>query len=171
MSTCVLRPSVLFGEGDYQLIPSIYTCIAKRETPYVVGDGTNLWDVTYVGNVADAHVLAAENLISSKTAAGEAFFIQNNEPISFREFCLEVWKNFGHVPPFEIHIPQDLAWFLGLVSEWLTWISGSPTTLSRGSVKDACSMRYASGEKARRILGYEARIGIEDGIRRSCQVG
>jgi hypothetical protein len=48
---------------------------------------------------------------------------------------------------------------------------GTPTTLSRGSVKDACSMRYASGQKARRILGYEARIGIEEGLRISCLVG
>lgn len=47
---------------------------------------------------------------------------------------------------------------------------GTPTTLSRGSVKDACSMRYASGEKARRILGYEARFGIEEGLRISCLV-
>ena len=97
MPTCVLRPSVLFGKGDTQLIPPIHACLAKQETPWVVGDGTNLWDVTYVGNVADAHVLAAENLMSSKTATGETFFIQNNEPISFRDFSLEIWKNFGHV--------------------------------------------------------------------------
>jgi sterol-4alpha-carboxylate 3-dehydrogenase (decarboxylating) len=31
-------------------------------------------------------------------------------------------------------------------------------------------MRYASGEKARRILGYEARLGLEEGIRLSCEV-
>ena len=37
-------------------------------------------------------------------------------------------------------------------------------------MKDACSMRYASGEKARRILGYEARIGVEEGLRLSCLV-
>jgi nucleoside-diphosphate-sugar epimerase len=97
MPTCVLRPSVLFGKGDTQLVPPIHACLAKQETPWVVGDGTNLWDVTYVENVADAHVLAAENLMSSKTAAGEIFFIQNNEPIPFRDFTLEVWKNFGHV--------------------------------------------------------------------------
>jgi hypothetical protein len=42
--------------------------------------------------------------------------------------------------------------------------------LSRGSVRDACSMRYASSEKARRILGYEAQIGIEDAIREGCEV-
>lgn len=98
LATCVLRPSVIFGKGDTQLIPSIHACLAKKETPWVVGDGTNLWDTVYVENCADAHVLAAENLLSkAKTAAGEIFFIQNNEPISFREFSLEIWKNFGHV--------------------------------------------------------------------------
>lgn len=49
-------------------------------------------------------------------------------------------------------------------------MSGATTTLSRGSVKDACSTRYANGEKARKVLGYEARVGIEDAIRLSCEV-
>lgn len=137
-----------------------------------MGDGFNLWDVTYVTNVADAHVLAAENLMTAEqTAAGEAFFIQNNEPITFRDFCLAIWAHFGHVPPFEIRIPESLASVLGFVSEWATWLMRTPTTLSRGSVRDACSVRYASGDKARMILAYDARVGIEDGIRLSCEVG
>jgi sterol-4alpha-carboxylate 3-dehydrogenase (decarboxylating) len=170
IKTCALRPSVICGEGDNQLLPSIHACIAKGETPYIIGDGRNLWDVTYVGNIADAHVLAAENLLSTFTAAGEAFFIQNNEPITFRDFSLAVWKHFGHIPPFEIVIPVSLAWLAGLLAEAFTWMSGSPTTLSRGSVRDACSVRYASGGKAGEILGYSPRIGIEEGIRLSCEV-
>jgi len=195
MSTCVLRPSVIFGEGDNQLIPPIHACIAKQETRFRIGSGMNLWDTVYVGNVADAHVLAVENLLSSQSmshtrhangngvgsnlsseaqgegsAAGETFFIQNNEPISFREFSLAVWKEFGHLPPaVEVPIPEGLAWVLGLMAEVFTRISGTPTTLSRGSVMDACAMRYASGDKARRILGYRPRIGLEAGLKRSCQ--
>ncbi|KAI9924621.1 hypothetical protein AWENTII_009712 [Aspergillus wentii] len=169
MATCSLRPSVLCGPGDCQLVPAIHACIARGETPFIIGDGLNLWDVTYVTNVADAHVLAAENLVSSKTAAGEAFFIQNNEPITFRDFCLAIWAHFGHNPPFEIHIPRGVASFAGFVSECLTWVTGTPRALSRGSVGDACSVRYASGEKARRILGYEARVGMEDAVRLSCE--
>lgn len=170
MATCALRPSVLCGPGDYQLVPAIHACIEKGETPFVIGDGFNLWDVTYVTNVADAHVLAAENLMSSKTAAAESFFIQNNEPLTFRDFCLAIWAHFGHTPSFEVRVPQALAYFAGLVSECATWVTGAATTLSRGSVRDACSIRYASGEKAKRILGYEAKVGIEEGIRLSCEV-
>lgn len=170
LATCAIRPSVLFGPDDYQLIPSIHSCIAKRETPSVIGSGQNLWDGTYVTNVADAHILVAENLISSKTAAGEAFFISNNEPIPFRALCLAIWAHFGHYPPFNFHVPQSLAWFTGYVAEWMAWLTGNAVTFSGGSVKDACGIRYCNGAKAERILGYVPKVGIEEGIRISCQV-
>lgn len=170
MATCALRPSVLCGPGDYQLVPAIHACIAKYETPFIIGDGLNLWDITHVSNIADAHVLAVENLVTSRTAAGEAFFIQNNEPIAFRDFCLAIWRQFGHVPPFEILVPEGLAYLAGFACEMTSWVMGTTTTLSRGSVRDACAVRYASGDKAKAILGYEARIGIEEAIRQSCEV-
>jgi len=170
LSTCALRPSVIFGPGDYQLIPSLHTCIAKGETPFVIGSGENLWDVTYVSNIADAHVLAVENLLSEKTAAGDAFFISNEEPITFRDFCLAVWGNFGHYPPYEVHIPVAFATLAGYIAELVTWITGNRTMLSRGSVLDASATRYCSDKKARDILGYKPRVGIEEGIRISCEV-
>lgn len=170
LATCALRPSVICGPGDHQLIPIVHACIAKGEMPFVVGDGENLWDVTYVSNVADAHVLAVENLLSTKSAAGEAIFISNEEPVPFRDFCLEVWKNFGHYPSYQVHIPVSIASLLGFLAELMTWVTGTPATFSRGSVNDACGTRYCSGEKARKILGYKPRVGIEEGIRISCKV-
>jgi sterol-4alpha-carboxylate 3-dehydrogenase (decarboxylating) len=127
-----------------------------------------LWDVTYVGNIAVAHVLAIENMLSSKTAAGEAFFISNESPITFRDFCLAVWREFDHYPPFEVQLPEALAASVGYVAEWITWLTGTQTTISSASVKDACSVRYCTGQKARKILGYKPRVGLEEGIRISC---
>ncbi|KAL8843505.1 MAG: hypothetical protein Q9170_000009 [Blastenia crenularia] len=168
MATCALRPSVVFGPGDPQMIPSLHKCIAKGETPFVIGDGLNMWDVTYVGNVADAHVLAVENLLSRRTAAGEAIFISNEQPLPFRDYCLAIWKEFGHHPLFEVKIPKSLATFAGYLAEWVTRLTGSPSTLSRGSVKDACEVRYCNGIKAREMLGYKPRLGLEEAIRISC---
>lgn len=170
MVTCALRPSVIFGPGDPQMIPSLYACITKGETPFIIGDGLNMWDVTYVSNVADAHVLAVENLLSTGTARGQAIFISNEQPLPFRDFCLAVWKEFGHYPPFEVKIPEALATFAGYLAECVTWTTGSASTLSRGSVKDACQVRYCSGVGARKILGYKPGVGIEEGIRISCEV-
>lgn len=169
--TSSIRPAVIYGELDHQLVPSIVSCIIdKNESLFQVGDGMNMWDTVYVGNVADAHVLALENLLSNDpTAAGEAFFIQNNEPTSFREFCLAVWKSYnGYVPPFTVTIPARLAWAVGFITETLTYFSKTPATLSTGSINDAVAIRYASGEKAKQILGYEPRVKMEEGLKRSC---
>lgn len=169
-STCAVRPSVILGPGDYQLLPTIHRCIAKGETPFVVGSGTNLFDFTYVTNIADAHVLAVKNLLGTQTAAGEAFFITNGEPLPFRDFCVAVWAEFGHVPPFTAYVPKGVAWWAGACAEWASCLTGTETTLSRGSVKDYCQAAYADISKARQILGYKPRVSLEDGIKSACKV-
>ncbi|MCJ1441740.1 MAG: erg26, C-3 sterol dehydrogenase [Stictis urceolatum] len=168
--TCALRPSVIFGPEDCQLLPSIHACIAKRETPFIIGDGLNLWDITHVRNVAHAHRLAAENLLSgTPTAGGEAFFIANETPVPFRDICRQVWKLFGHFPPFEVRVAEGLARAVAGVADFLGGWLGMPVTLSSGSVGDAVAVRYCDGEKARRVLGYRPIVGLEEGLRESCE--
>ncbi|KAF2499664.1 C-3 sterol dehydrogenase/C-4 decarboxylase-like protein [Lophium mytilinum] len=167
--TCALRPSVIIGPGDPATIPILHACIRKGETPFIIGSGHNLTDFVYVSNIADAHILAVSNLLTTGSAAGEAFFITNGEPISMRDFCLAVWVEFGHVPWFEIRIPESLAWGLGWAAECVTWFTEQPATLSRGAVKDACLSRYANIDKARRVLGYEPRVGLAEGTKLACQ--
>lgn len=121
-------------------MPIFHRCIQRGETPFIIGSGTNLCDWVYVSNVADAHVLAVRNLLNSGTAAGEAFFITNGEPTTARDFCLAVWKEFGHVPKFEVRVPKGFAWWLGLTSEWVCWATGAPGTLSRGVVWDVSNL-------------------------------
>lgn len=84
---------------------------------------------------------------------------------------LAVWKYFGHFPLFEVVIPASLARFAGLMANCFTWLSGTTTTLSHGSVKDACSVSYANGAKAEKILDYRPRTGTEAALRISCEVG
>lgn len=168
--TCAIRPSITFGPGDPNCLPTVYGCIARYETPFVLGSGDNLCDFTYIDNIADAHVLAAENLLSTRTAAGQAFFISGGEPISFRDFCVAVWAEFGHLPPFEVHVPERVAWSAGLVLEWVSWLTGKPIGLCRGSVYDALRTRYANIEKARKVLGYRPRVGLAEGLHLTCLV-
>lgn len=171
MQTCALRPSVIFGPGDENCIPTLYSCIAKGETKFVIGDAmASLYDFTYVTNVADAHVFALRKLLGGEsTAAGKSFFITNGSPIPFRTFCLAVWAGFGHVPKYEIRIPLFLAFFVGWMMEAVTRIVGGTATLSRGAVRDLNTNAYCDLEKARDVLGYEPRVGMEEGIRLSCE--
>lgn len=168
--TCALRSAPIFGPNDPGCIPIIHSCIAAGQTPFILGSGTNLQDYVYVDNVADAHVLAVGNLLNSQTAAGEAIFISNGEPVTARDLCLAVWKEFGHVPRFQVHVSEGLAWWMGLGAEWVTWLTGTESAFSRGIVNDGCRERYVNLAKARRLLGYKPRVSLQDGLRISCQV-
>ncbi|RMZ73872.1 Sterol-4-alpha-carboxylate 3-dehydrogenase decarboxylating [Pyrenophora seminiperda CCB06] len=170
-ATCALRPAPTFGPNDTTLIPTIHSCIPAAQTPYLLGPGTNLCDFVYVENVAYAHVLAVSNLLTSQTAAGEAMFITNGEPITMRDLCLSVWKEFDHVPAFTVRVPETVAWCAGYCAEWVDWARGAEGggVLSRGIVGEACRDRYVSIAKATALLGYRPKVDLEQGLRITCQ--
>ena len=168
LAACALRPCTIIGPGDTAVISIFHDQIAKRETNFIVGDGCNFYDFMYISNAVDAHILAIENLLTTKTAAGEAFFISNDEPVYFWDFLASIWAQFGHVPAFRIHIPVALAWFVAVIMEIITWFTGGAATLDRGSLKDGIGTRYSDNSKAKQILGYKPKVGLAEGVRQSC---
>ncbi|CAL1711118.1 unnamed protein product [Somion occarium] len=60
--TVALRPAGIFGPGDRLMIKSLRDVYDSNRTHFQVGDNTNRFDYTYVGNVAHAHLLAADKL-------------------------------------------------------------------------------------------------------------
>ncbi|KAF1355354.1 hypothetical protein BDV97DRAFT_395721 [Delphinella strobiligena] len=190
LSTCALRPATIIGPGDnFGVIAAIYNCIAKWETPFIIGSGDNMYDFVYITNVADAHILALESLLvhhpssplekpfngdngkveKRESAAGKAFFISNQEPIYFRDFMLAIWAHFGHVPPFSVRVPDILANLVGTVADVVTWFTGADPTLSAGSVHDALGTRYSNNDRAVKVLGYVPRVGFVDAVRLACE--
>ena len=108
------------------------------------------------------------------SAAGQAILISNDAPITFRDFMLAIWAQFDHVPDPRLcfAVPTMVAWWVGLLAEIWSFLrgKGERTTLCRGSVKDAYGTRYACLDRARRVLGYEPRVDLAEGIRISCAV-
>ncbi|KAM0853084.1 hypothetical protein ACQ4PT_051326 [Festuca glaucescens] len=72
--TCCVRPSSIFGPGDKLLVPSLVAAARAGKSKYIIGDGNNYNDFTYVENVAYGHVCADKTLSSedgAKRAAGK----------------------------------------------------------------------------------------------------
>lgn len=59
LTTVALRPSGIFGEHDPLLVPTIVANAKKGKMKFIIGSGKNLMDFTYVGNVAQAHLLVS----------------------------------------------------------------------------------------------------------------
>ncbi|KAF8584633.1 hypothetical protein K439DRAFT_1616612 [Ramaria rubella] len=170
LRTVAIRPSGIFGPGDYTLCAAGERVIKEGRTHFQIGDNTNLFDFTYVSNVVDAHILAADKLLNPETlplVGGQAFIITNGQPWPFWDFQRAVWKEMGHVSQRNpIVLSRSIGLLLAYFAEWVAWFTGKPAVFTRFRVKFTCANRYFNISKARNILGYTPSVGYEDGIKR-----
>ena len=82
----------------------------------MLGDGSALFGVVYIDNVAHAHVLAAEALIRQRGAqavappAGQAYFIGENNNVNYFEF-MRPYVECKQLRLPRYHLPWTL-WYL-----------------------------------------------------------
>ncbi|KAF9454731.1 C-3 sterol dehydrogenase [Macrolepiota fuliginosa MF-IS2] len=278
--TVALRPAGIFGPGDRQVMTGLYQVYERNQTHFQIGDNTNLFDWTYVGNVAKSHLLAADKLDSPPPAvplseqqenplliddvppfteeeeklireplayvdvtvgkhrvptsearplgpyvepppnakgieaafndpnplppvrpiirnrfdqlssaslvraklrnieanplqvAGRAFFITNGEPCYFWDFPRLVWHQLDrHFPDHRkprsvFKMPKSVGLTAATGAEWFGMLVGKEPAFTRFKVAFSCATRWHNIEKARRVLGYEPDVGVEEGIKR-----
>ncbi|ODV86623.1 hypothetical protein CANARDRAFT_27051 [[Candida] arabinofermentans NRRL YB-2248] len=166
--TVALRPAGIFGPGDRQLVPGLRNVLKNGQTKFQVGDNNNLFDWTYAGNVADAHILAAKKLLDPSSlhqVGGEKFFITNDTPSYFWTLARTVWKADGHIDSYNIVLNRPVAIVAGYLSEFFSKILKKEPGLTPFRVKVVCAYRYHNITKAKTILGYKPQVGLEEGIR------
>lgn len=176
MLTCALRLSGLFGEGDRQLLPGMLQVLANNQTKFQIGDNSNLFDFTYIGNSAYAHILAAEKLVvldtattpsSPTTVDGEVFIITNGEPVYFWDFPRAVWALRHHYPSYYIKLPRDVGVAVAAAAEAVAWVTGKEPGFTRFRVKFSCWQRYFDIRKAKTMLDYKPIWGLQEGLVKS----
>jgi nucleoside-diphosphate-sugar epimerase len=164
LKTCAIRPHLVWGPGDPHLIPRLVER-GKRRQLKIVGNGGNLVDITYVDNVADAHVLAAKNLHSSATAAGNAYFISQGEPVNLWNWINDLFVRLD-IKPVKKKIGFRTAYAVGTFLEGVyTWFSlENEPRMTRFLAEQLAKSHWFSIAKARQDLGYAPRVSTSAGL-------
>lgn len=179
MLTVCLRPAGMFGEGDQNTLRKMIENAESGKNRYQIGSGKNLFDWTYVGNAARAHILASEKLLLASSSSeailpridGESFFITNGEPMPFWDFVRAIGKEAG----FPVHskdvwvIPKSVGLALAMIVEWIVWamsLGKQKSTMTRGGIRYSCLTRTYRIDKAKARLGYNPTVDMKEGIRR-----
>lgn len=108
--------------------------------------------------------------------AGQVFFITNGEPTYFWDFPRMIWNELDNYLPGKrqprglIKLPKSIGLAAATGSGWFGNLTGRDVTFTRFKVTLSCATRYHDIGKARRILGYEPVVGLEEGIKRTVQV-
>jgi 2-alkyl-3-oxoalkanoate reductase len=84
MGVVVIRPHLVWGPGDVQLVGRIVERAAAGRLA-LVGGGRALVDTTYIDNAASALVAAVDAVHPDAVCAGRAYVIANGEPRPVRE--------------------------------------------------------------------------------------
>lgn len=170
--TVALRPAGIFGPGDRQLVPGLRQVAALGQSKFQIGDNNNLFDWTYAGNVADAHVLAAQQILDpakQHKIGGEVFFVTNDAPTYFWTLARAVWKQDGHIEKFNIVLQRPAAIAASYLSVFFSKLLKKESGLTPFRVKVVCAVRYHNITKAKTVLGYYPRVSIEEGITKTLE--
>lgn len=165
--TAALRPHLIYGPGDPHLFPRIIDR-ARKGRLVQVGDGTNKVDVTYVGNAADAHLLAADRLGDGSPVNGQAYFISQGTPVALWPWINSILAALG-IPGVHRKISHGAARAVGAAMEMAYTVlplRGEPR-MTRFLADQLATSHYFDIAKARKDLGYEPRIGTEEGLERT----
>ena len=166
LATVALRPHLIWGPGDTQLVGRIVDR-ARAGRLWLVGDGANLVDTTYVDNAALAHVLACDRLRPGAACAGKTYFITNGEPRPLREILDRILAAAGE-PPVRRRLPYLVAWAAAAVAEAGYRVlapSGEPP-VTRMLVRHLATAHWYDISAARCDLGYEPTVSLDEGFRR-----
>lgn len=163
--TCSLRPHLIWGPRDRQLVPRLWQR-ARAGQLRRVGDGRNLVDMIYVENAAAAHLQAADRLHEGSPVAGRAYFISQGEPVNCWQWIDELLAIAG-LPPVKGSIPTRVAWSIGALLEAAYRLTGTQTEprMTRFLAAQLGRSHYFSIDRARRDFGYEPRISTAEGMR------
>ena len=166
LATVALRPHLIWGPGDTQLLPRL---VKRRlaDRLLLVGSGDNLVDTTFVDNAARAHLDAVSRLKPGNPVAGRAYYISQGDPRPLRHMMNALLETAG-IPPVEKSVPLPIAYATAWLLETgfrMFRIDAEPP-VTRLSVLEMARDHYFDISAARRDFGYHPTISIEEGLER-----
>jgi 3beta-hydroxy-delta5-steroid dehydrogenase/steroid delta-isomerase len=153
--TCSIRPSGIWGRGDQTMFRKLFESVLAGHVKVLVGSEHSKLDNSYVHNLVHGFILAGEHLVPGGTAPGQAYFINDGEPVNMFEFSRPVVEACGeNWPRFRVSGP--LVRLVMAVWQGLHFRFGLPKPpLEPLAVERVYMDNYFSIAKAERDLGYQ----------------
>ena len=145
----ICRPFNAYGPGEMpvdepgiaHMVPDLIKKVLDGQKPLqIFGSGAQTRTITHIDDIAEGIVTATAH----PAAENEDFNISNDEEMTVAEIARIIWEECGEDPAeFELeHLP---------------------------SFEVDVQRRWPSVEKARRLIGFETRIGVHEGIRQTVE--
>jgi dihydroflavonol-4-reductase len=160
IEVAIVRPSGIYGPGDRRLL-KLFRGVARRRFP-MLGSGRIYYHLTYIDDLVEGFRLCGTH----PAAAHRTFIIAGGEVTTLDELVGIVADEAGVAPP-TVHLPVWPFWIAGALCEAACAPFGLEPPLYRRRVDFYTKSRAFDITRARQELGFEPRVGLRDGIRRT----
>lgn len=163
MSVAVIRPHIVWGPGDTQLVERVLTRARTGRLPLLSG-GTALVDTTYVDNAASAIAAALERI---ERVRGLPLVVSNGEPRPIGELLGSICSA-GGVPEPRRSVPGWLGRVAGSAVETL-WRGSSPDgepPMTRFLAEQLSTAHWFDQRQTRSLLGWTPEVSLDEGFAR-----
>jgi nucleoside-diphosphate-sugar epimerase len=161
LSVRVLRPGLVYGPGDGRFLSDAGFRISSGVV-LVLGLGGRRLGLTYVENLVDALLLAAEN----PTCSGTVYHIVDPDQPTVRQY-IRTYEKAADKPLTVVYLPTSL-WTtaFGLLDGFLP-ILGRTSPHWRYRIRSIAHGPRYDTTAAQEGLGWSARVSFEDGMART----
>ncbi|KUI38528.1 NAD-dependent epimerase/dehydratase family protein [Mycobacterium sp. GA-2829] len=164
MLTCSIRPSGIWGRGDQTMFRKVFESVLAGHVKVLVGSKKVKLDNSYVHNLIHGFILAAQHLVPGGTAPGQAYFVNDGDPVNMFEFSRPVVEACGERYP-RLRVPGRLVHLAMTAWQWLHFKFGLPKPLLEPTGVERIYLdNYFSIAKAERDLGYRPLFTTEQAM-------
>lgn len=165
MAVTVVRPHLVWGPGDTQLVGRIAERAAAGRLA-LVGGGVALVDTTYITNATAALVAALDAVEPGATCAGKAYVVANGEPRPIKELVAGICAAAG-VPFAPKTVSLGAARRIGGVIDavWPRLGRTDEPPLTRFLADQLGTAHWFDPRPAQRDFGWVPEVSIDDGLR------
>jgi nucleoside-diphosphate-sugar epimerase len=156
----IVRISETYGPGDHRLL-KLFTTV-NSGLFFVIGGGENLHHMIFIDDLINGLLLAARAEIDS----GETFVLAGKEVASTNQIVTTVALELK-TEPRRLHAPMGLFMAAAVLLETLLKPLGIQPPLHRRRMDFFRKNFTFSSRKAALLLGFEATVGLREGIRRT----
>ncbi|MGB3237086.1 MAG: NAD-dependent epimerase/dehydratase family protein [Geitlerinemataceae cyanobacterium] len=160
MAGTVVRPVGIHGPGDLRFL-KLFKYINNGNFK-MIGSGNVLYHLTYVEDLVAGIALAGEK----DEAIGEIITIGGESYLTLNELVAKI-AGILNKPISSLRIPVWPVWFAGWVCEVVCAPFGISPPIYRRRVDFFLKDRAFDISKAKRLLGYQPRISLEEGLQRT----
>jgi nucleoside-diphosphate-sugar epimerase len=156
----IVRPGAIYGEGDLRFL-RLFRAIQQNRFA-MVGSGRTRLHMVHVDDLVRGLMLAG----SHPAACGETFLIAGAEAPTLNEIAATVADSIGARRP-RLHLPIRPVYAAAAVCEAVCVKLGVEPPLHRRRIGFFTHHREFDIGKARRLLSYEPRVPLGEGLRRT----